>query len=82
MKITLNKIEKKQIVENNSITIERACYFSAPKRSIIHGKGIGGIFDKVDYRWVYGDTADYIQKMVKVLLNYHMAIRIMRLENY
>ncbi len=66
MKLTLTKLEKSELLKNDSITVERECYIGAPKSSILHGKGIGSIFDKIDYCWVYGDTAAYIQKMMNV----------------
>lgn len=63
MKLYLTNNEKKQLLLNETLEVERVCYIPAPKNSIIHGIGYGGIFDKVDYRWVYGNTADYIKKM-------------------
>lgn len=66
-KIFLTSKERKELLKNDSITIERKPYLTnTSKSSIIHGKGIKEFFNKIEYIWVYGDTDDYIEKMKNV----------------
>lgn len=66
MKIFLSVNEKMLLKANNSIVIERKVHIPCPAKSILHGSGIGVLFDKIDYKWIYGDVEDYIIKMTNV----------------
>jgi len=59
-KIILTKEDIKNLMLNKTISIEREDVWNVPKSSIVYGVGCNGMFDKVDYRWVYGDTDQYI----------------------
>ncbi len=63
MKLFLYGEEKTAFIANGKVTVERKTYLGAPQKSIMHGTGSKSLFDKIAYRWVYGDTEDYIQKM-------------------
>jgi hypothetical protein len=65
-KIYLTKKEKQELFTHKSIIIERDEYLPTPKTSIMYGVGIQSIFDKVDYRWVYGDIDAYISDKMNV----------------
>jgi hypothetical protein len=58
--IYLTKSEKKELINKGTITIERYNRLPCPNSSIIHGIGTKYIFDKIDYKWVYGDVDSYI----------------------
>ena len=60
-KIILTKEERNNLISNNTSWIEREDINNVPMSSIIYGVGINEMFDKIDYRWVYGDTKQYIK---------------------
>jgi hypothetical protein len=64
-KITLTSVEKNNLITNGELEIARIGR-NHPKGSVLHGKGIGEVFDKVAYKWAFGDTEDYISKMMNV----------------
>ena len=64
--IYLSKKEQAELKVNKVLLVERNCYIPAPKSSIIHGTGFGRLFDKIDYRWVYGNVDDYIKVKTNV----------------
>lgn len=66
MKLTLTHVEKRRLAELGSIQINRKCYIPAAASSIVHGIGNKSMFDKIAYKWIYGDTDDYIEKMKSV----------------
>jgi hypothetical protein len=67
MKLYLTKKEKNLLCKEGTITIERNPYLSnTSKRNIIHGVGTQHVFDKVDYRWVFGNCDDYVDKMKNI----------------
>lgn len=59
-KIYLTKQEKKTLLSDGKLKIERIPYLSCPNTSIVFGIGTKTIFDKIDYCWVYGDVDAYI----------------------
>ena len=63
MKLTLSAKEKKLLLANYSIEIERIVDVPAPSQSIVHGIGDEHLWDKIDRRWVYGNVQDYIRTM-------------------
>src|SRR4051812_21200664 len=66
MKLFLSANKKALFNANNEVLIERILPIPAPRTSIVHGVGKNVLFDKIEYRWVYGDTADYKEKMKNV----------------
>ncbi len=66
MYLYLSKNEKQELINNGKCTVERKCYMGAPASSIMHGIGNKSLFDKIAYKWVYGDTDNYIKTMAKV----------------
>lgn len=65
-KLYLTADEKKRLAKECSIDVERVAYLPAPKSSIVHGIGDRCLFDRIDYCWVYGNTAEYIKAMKNV----------------
>ncbi len=65
MKLALTPIEKKKLISNKIITIERALN-NEPNGSIIFGIGTKHLWDKVDRVWVFGDVESYIESMKNV----------------
>jgi hypothetical protein len=67
MRLYLTQKEKTKLSKEGVITIERNPYLSnTSKKNIIHGIGTQSVFDKIDYKWVYGDCDDYIDKMKNI----------------
>ena len=59
MKLSLTKKEKDILDAKGHLFVERSV-MREPKNSIIYGIGINHVWDKVDQRWVLGDTQKYI----------------------
>ncbi len=59
-KLKLTKGELSELEKKETITISRSTYLSTPNGTILHGNGKGYIFNKIEYHWVYGDIADFI----------------------
>lgn len=66
MKLFLSVNEKAIFLANNRVEVERSLYLPAPASSIIHGIGKKALFDKVDNKWVYGNTDSYKESMKNV----------------
>ena len=62
MKLSLTRIEKKNLITDKVITIERELSYQ-PKSSIIFGIGIKNVWDEVGWVWVFGDAEGYIESM-------------------
>lgn len=63
MGLYLDNSEKERLLLTKNISIDRICLISAPSSSTVHGIGNRSLFDKIAYKWIYGDTRDYIDKM-------------------
>lgn len=65
MKLALTKSEKKDLIVNKSIVIERELR-NEPNSSIIFGIGTKHVWDKIDRCWVFGDTEGYVESKKNV----------------
>lgn len=61
MKLHLNVNEKALLTANGQVVCVRESSMNEPLSSIIYGEGNGKLFDKVDYKWVFGDVDKYIE---------------------
>lgn len=59
-KLALTPIEKKNLLQKGKLTIERELR-RMPESSLVYGRGNKTLFDKVDYRWIVGNTDKYIK---------------------
>jgi len=65
MKLALTKVEKKNLILNKSIVIERVLS-NEPTSSIIFGIGTKTVWDKIDRVWVFGDAEGYVESKKNV----------------
>lgn len=67
MKIYLNSKEKSQLNKLGRIVVYREPYSArTSKSSILNGIGLNHIWDKIDRVWIFGDTKEYIDRMINV----------------
>lgn len=66
MKLYLTDEEKRLLKMVGKLTIKRELYLPAAKGSIMYGTGVMTLFDKIDYRWVYGNTGAYKNDMMNI----------------